>query len=50
MELTKYNKLVSITGKKQTHRYGEKRGVTNGERKREGQEKGRVIRGADYYA
>ena len=50
MESKKYNKLVNITKKKQTHKYREQtRGYQWGERRKEGQDKGRGLRGANYY-
>ena len=49
MESKKYNKLVNIAKKKQTHRYGEQaRGYQWGEG-REGQDRGRGLRGTNCY-
>ena len=49
MESKKYNKLVNITKKKQTHRYREQTsGYEWGEGRREGQHKVRRVRGTNY--
>ena len=48
-ESTKYNKLVTITKKKQTHRYREQTsGYQWGEGRGEGQYRGRGLRGTNY--
>ena len=45
----KYNKVVNITKKKQTHRYREQtRGYHWGEGRGEGQYRGRELRGTNY--
>ena len=52
MESKKYNKLVNITKRKQTHRYGEQiSGYQCGEGRGEeqGQYMGRGLRGTNYY-
>ena len=47
----KYNKLVNITKKKHSHKYREQTyGYQWGERREEGQNKGRNLRGTNYYA
>ena len=47
-ESKKYNKLVNITEKKQTHRYGEQTsGYQSGEAKEEGQYGDRGLRGTN---
>ena len=49
MEPNIENKLVSIRKKKQTHRFREQtRGYQWGEERREGQNRGRGIRGTNY--
>ena len=49
MESKKYNKLVNITKKKQTHRYREQTGGYQwGEGRGEGQYRGRGLRGTNY--
>ena len=48
--LKTYNKLVNITKRKQTHRYGEETsGYQWGDRKGEDQHRGRGLRGTNYY-
>ena len=50
MEPNIENKLVSIRKKKQTHRFREQtRGYQWGEGKGEGPERGRRLRGTNYY-
>ena len=50
VESKKYDKLVSLTEKKQTHRYREQmRGYQCGEGRGEGKYKGRGLRGIKYY-
>ena len=49
VESKKYNKLVNITWKKQTHRYREQTGDYQwGEGRREGKYSGRGVRGTNY--
>ena len=49
MESKKYNKLVNITKKKQTHRYrGQTSGYQWGEGRGEGQDRGREVKGTNY--
>ena len=49
MEFKKYNKLVNGTKKKQTHRYREQTsGYQWGEGRKEGQYRGRGLRGTKY--
>ena len=50
MESKKYNKLVNITKKKQTHRYREQTsGYQWGEGREEGKHMAGELRGANYY-
>ena len=50
MEAKKYNKLVNITRKKQTHRCREQiSGYQWGEGREEEQDRGRGLRGTNYY-
>ena len=50
IKLKKYNKLVNITKKKQTHRYREQTSAYQwGGGRREGQDRGRGLRGTNYY-
>ena len=49
MESKKYNKLVNVTKKNQTHRYREQTsGYQWGEGRGEGQNRGRELRGTNY--
>ena len=49
MDSKKYNKLVNITKKKQTHRYREQTsGYQWGEGRGERQDRGRGLRGTNY--
>ena len=49
METKKYKTLVNITKKKQTHKYRKQTsGYQWGEERREGQNRGRGIRGTNY--
>ena len=50
VESKKYNKLVNITKKKQTYRYGAQiNGYQWGEGREKGQYRGRELRGTNYY-
>ena len=49
MESKKYNKLVNMTKKKQTHRYREQTsGYQWGEERGEGQYRGRGVKGTNF--
>ena len=48
--IEKYNKIVNITKQKQTHRFREQAsGYQWREGRREGQDRGRGLRGTNYY-